>query len=261
MGKRARATTDGAPASSAYIELNVGGFIHATTKEELATAPAGRLRSYESAVRDKDGLVFFARDGVSFEALLSYLRTGVMLVPRDSTPERVACEAAYFFDVVPTRPVTEATHAVLLDPQFRLLVAHGRSALRRLVRCARRKQELHVQLHKKSTWTMHFEHGPAAEVTNVADLKTTLFMPASDDASVAERMLSSFTTTLGTEARLQAVARALETQWRADVVNLTPGADGKIIVRCFFTADAPTYKAIAEAMAMPTDAPSSSEDE
>lgn len=251
MGKRARAANDDDASASSYLELNVGGFIHATTKEELAKAPTGRLRSYENALRDKDGLVFFSRDGVSFEALLSYLRTGVMLVPRDSTVERVAAEAAYFFDEPPARPMTEETYAVTKEPAFRLFADLGRNALRRLVRCARRKEPLRVQLYKQSTWTMHFERGPAADVTDVADLETTLVMPNDANESVAERTLSWFATTLGNQARLVAVARALETAWRADGVHLAPRVDGACDIRCLFTSATPTYKAVAEAMAAP----------
>jgi hypothetical protein len=125
MAKRTRApSTSVAPT---YLELNVGNYIFGVCRSEL-TAHAGRLRDFATDKTsaddvDSEGRPFFARDGVAFEAVIAFLRTGYAIVPRESTAARVQAELEYFFALEPPRAITETAHAHLRAPALCELMA------------------------------------------------------------------------------------------------------------------------------------------
>ena len=117
--KRARSqASSAAPKTIADLpecfELNVGGFLYSVRKSTLADAPPGKLQSLavgggggaDDVIFDEEGRPFFDVDGVAFEAVLSFLRQGVAIVPRDSTMLVVHNTLGFFFDAPPT-PLTE----------------------------------------------------------------------------------------------------------------------------------------------------------
>jgi len=123
MPKRSRSSSSSSSASASssnnaggeYMELNIGGYMYATTKAMLTSAPDGKLKALASVKRplvDSEANMFIDRDGVAFEAVMAFLRTGVAIVPRESTRERVQKELDFYFDEPPTA-VTEAQLALM----------------------------------------------------------------------------------------------------------------------------------------------------
>ena len=93
------------------FEINVGGFLYTVHKPTLADSPPGKLRAFatgeaDDVVFDVEGRPFFDADGVAFEAVLSFLRHGVAVVPRDALFGIVRKTLEFFFDAPPT-PMTE----------------------------------------------------------------------------------------------------------------------------------------------------------
>jgi hypothetical protein len=257
MPKRSRPAEAPAPQASPYLEMNIGGYIVGTTRALLARAPAGRLRALADdatdVVRDDDGRIFFDRDGVAFEALLTYLRTETLVVPRDSTVARVRREVEFFFDDVRPYIFTEAAYALLDDEGFLNLVLVMRNVARRMVQRARAKRALEQTfMHRR--WFMKFEQGPDPELTDIASLEVAFTRsPQRDDTtSVSERLCVWFMQHMSTTEKADALACALESSLGASSVFVTV-TDADVDVRVVYDATSSTYKALAAAVAEATD--------
>lgn len=82
------------------IKLNVGGFRFETTKETLTQMSdsyftallSGRIPSS----RDSDGWYFIDRDGQYFAPILTFLRTGEVIIPPSMTKADLLREAKFF---------------------------------------------------------------------------------------------------------------------------------------------------------------------
>lgn len=97
-GAAAEAVAKGAT-ESAVVEINVGGQKFVTTRETLHQSPALR-EALASAGRTgllKDGAVFIDRDPTHFPKILSFMRTGRILLPKESTAlTELLWEAHYY---------------------------------------------------------------------------------------------------------------------------------------------------------------------
>lgn len=261
MPKRSRVAEQPASvaASAQYVEMNIGGYIVGTTRALLARAPAGRLRALAddaaaaNVVRDDDSRIFFDRDGVAFEALLTYLRTETLVVPRESTVARVRREVEFFFDEVRPYIFTEAAYALLDDEGFLNVVLVVRNVARRMVQRARTKRPLE-QTFMHTRWFMKFEHGPEPDLTDIASLEVAFTRtPVHDETtSVSERLCTWFMQNVSTDEKAAALACALESSLGASTVFVTV-TDTHVAVRVLYAASTSVYKALAAAVAEATD--------
>merc|ERR1712137_433475 len=86
------------------VKLNVGGVRYMTTQSTLATPGKNALtalvdnleRGLVSSVRDEEGYIFLDRCGVTFAAVLAYLRSGVIVPSTTLTREQILIELDYY---------------------------------------------------------------------------------------------------------------------------------------------------------------------
>jgi len=83
-----------------YVRLNVGGCNFETTRTTLLTEPDSIFHALFSGrfplTLDDQGRIFLDRDGLSFEFILNYLRTGSCLLSDIGTIQKLRLEAKYF---------------------------------------------------------------------------------------------------------------------------------------------------------------------
>ena len=136
-----------APSSrNALVRLNVGGTLYTTNVQTLVMRGGMLARLFngeqDNGAHDDDGRIFIDRDGAAFAVVLTYLRTGVALVPCTVSVSAACCELKYFF---PGECVYPATPGML---------QYGRSIVGQKMRerCAR----LRINLAHSMTYEQKF---------------------------------------------------------------------------------------------------------
>jgi len=98
------------------VKLNVGGVRYITTEATLTSKGENFFTAFLSnlvsgswqCVKDEEDYLFIDRNGTAFEAVLEYLRTGKLFVPKGVSKEQVAEEFDYFSIADPEELETEA---------------------------------------------------------------------------------------------------------------------------------------------------------
>lgn len=91
------------------VTINAGGLWYETTRETIDKS--ARLRSEAGAD------IFVDRDGTLFGYVLGYLRTGVLITPRDSHLLRLIAQEAKFYELPELEShATEMAAQALADP-------------------------------------------------------------------------------------------------------------------------------------------------
>ena len=251
------------------MELNIGGYMYATTKAALAAAPAGKLkllgsakRSSSAVVVDEEEHLFVDRDGVAFEAVMAFLRTGVAVVPRESTRERVQAELAYFFDEPAPTAVTEGEMA--LRATGGVSAFHSATTILLTSRFVRklRKVALDAKVLRHTrydiTWTLVLhtlappEDGGGVEPLEAVVLAVQVPLPADEPepgVSVIGEDTKCFFAALATPEALRDAERLLALEFNARSASIVKLESGASRVRLVFGADSPTAASIHAARA------------
>jgi len=89
------------------IKLNIGGYRYCTSKSTLLSTKVDnffhRLLSGDvPSEKDESGHYFIDRNGALFEPILDFLRTGILIVPKDHKLVQILHEANfYLIDLTP----------------------------------------------------------------------------------------------------------------------------------------------------------------
>jgi hypothetical protein len=240
------------PAQCARVRLNVGGRVFETTAATLLAHPdtlLGRMFSGGTTVmakRDATGAYFFDRDPTAFAAVLEYMRTGRMWVPRSIDAARLRFELVYW-GLAPE----------LADPLTSVAVMEDEAERLRLIATAalERRVERAVDVFRQ-TYRLDAIAGRVGAAAH------SLMLPppreprrCCDDADCAayHRRTSMHWNTIAMSPALRRTANAILTSTVPGAQFPTTldersqvGAKARDIVRALFHVDIPTTEATAE---------------
>jgi len=109
---------------TAQVILNVGGSVYCTTASTLCNAPFFKgLFDFEANTRtplkeEEKKNLFVDRDGPEFAPILSFLRTGEFICPKNLDIRAVLREADYYGVVIPLSEAIESKRIPWLDDEW-----------------------------------------------------------------------------------------------------------------------------------------------